>query len=93
MPPKEARNRRIYRAICIINSMFWMACLGASGFNYDFRWFAFLFAAVPWVLFGAIAGRLRPIEAENNNYFKPVSYTHLDVYKRQIHLLRMVDGQ
>ena len=71
MPPKEARNRRIYRAVCIINSMFWLACLGASGFNYDFRWFAFLFAAIPWVLFRAIAGRPRIVEDEDNNYFKP----------------------
>lgn len=71
MTPKEARNRRIYRAICIINSMFWMVCLGASGFNPIFKWWAFLFAAVPWILFGAIAGRPRLIETEDNNYFKP----------------------
>lgn len=71
LDPKGVRNRRIFRAICIINSMFWIAALGASGFNYGFRWFAFLFAAIPWVLFGAIVGREHKITKNNDDYFKP----------------------
>lgn len=97
MPPKEARNRRIYRAVCIINSMFWFACLGASGFNYDFRWFAFLFAAIPWILFGAIAGRPNNIVQNNNNdYFKPsVDETPQNVAlpPPQMHLKILDDAQ
>lgn len=70
LSPKETRVRRIIRAVCIINSLFWIVCLGASGFNPIFKWWAFLFAAVPWILFKAIAGHPNRFEQNNDAYSK-----------------------
>lgn len=80
LTPNEARTRRMFRAISIINSMFWMVCLGASGFNPIFKWWAFLFAAIPWILFGAIVGRPNRITHNNDDYFKtPIEETSQNV--------------
>lgn len=62
---KEASNdihRRVWRAIAIINAMFWGAALAASGFAYEFRGFALLFAIAPFIIFGAVTGGRRKTE-------------------------------
>lgn len=65
---RKGNNRRtIGWRLALVNTLFWSAIFGASGFNYEFMWIAGLFIAIPWIFIGKGG---KQIEENAQEYFE-----------------------